>query len=969
MATGLPWEGQDYVVQVWGTRQGLPQDAVRALAQTPDGYLWVGTFGGLARFDGNRFEVFGVGNTPALPDNLVNALFCDRKGRLWIGHDTGRVTVMEGRRFRRVSLPGDWARIPIRSFGEDSTGGIWVINTLWRLAIIAADGVGRSAPESEVNGQALHFQTSAADRSLRVVTHDGRCYVIGSTGILADPDGPPPPGDGKRVICSGRGGYWAVQKKQLGRWVAGREVEALGIVDWGEAIYAITCEWNGMVAAGAFRDGLSLAGRGGTRRHFGSEELPSNWIAALLPDREGTLWVGTGDGGLVGIWPKRVYVVKPPGEASIKHIQSVTPAREHGIWAATEGAGLFQFDGEEWRQAPDLPWLRVRVYSSLWMGEDGRLWASTPQGGLFYLLDRTWHVVSEVDRIVGARGALLAQRDALWLPSAHGLLRVSGRDLNQVEQVSGCEGICCLADDGGGGVWFGGYGIGLGHWSSQGTQLLRSADGLPSENILSLYRSGDGSLWIGTDGAGLLVLKYGRFGVISKRNGLPSESICQITEDGTGRLWLGTGGGICAVSLEDLEGCVAGKTQRVECLVLDTTDGMESQECSAGNQPSVCRTADGSLWFATRRGVAVVAPATVKARSAPPPVRIEQIRTDAGSFSPSGPGMPLLLPRGQRRLQIGFNAPCLRAAHRVRFQHRLDPIDAHWVESWDSREVTYASIPPGEYRFNVTACNEDGVWNQQGAAVSFVIPPFAWERAWFAPACWVGGLGAAAVLVLAFIRQRLNRRLELLEQQRAVERERSRIAKDLHDDLGGSLTEIGMLADAARAPIAAKRGSEDTLAQIGRKTTQLVRALDEIVWAVNPKHDSVASLADYLVGVAREFLAPAGIRMRLSLPRDLRAIPLSPEHRHEMFLAAKEALNNIVRHAKATEVWLRLELECRRLCIRIEDNGCGFDPDHVQNGGDGLVNMRERLADQGGECQIRSRIGAGTSVCFNLPIE
>jgi signal transduction histidine kinase len=253
--------------------------------------------------------------------------------------------------------------------------------------------------------------------------------------------------------------------------------------------------------------------------------------------------------------------------------------------------------------------------------------------------------------------------------------------------------------------------------------------------------------------------------------------------------------------------------------------------------------------------------------------------------------------------------------------------------------------------------------------VAITVPPFLWERAWFAPLCWAGAVGAAAALVLAFIQQRLHRRLELLEHQRSVERERTRIAKDLHDDLGGSLTEINMLAGTIVMPALRGSAAADTVTRIGGKSTQLVRALDEIVWAINPKHDSIPSLADYLAGSASEFLAAAGIQLRLDIQRNLPALPLTPELRHELFVAAKEALNNVVRHARAADVYVRFKVESGRLSIVIEDNGCGFDTAAPPGGGDGLANMSERLAALGGLCRISSRIGNGTIVDLELPLK
>jgi signal transduction histidine kinase len=224
-------------------------------------------------------------------------------------------------------------------------------------------------------------------------------------------------------------------------------------------------------------------------------------------------------------------------------------------------------------------------------------------------------------------------------------------------------------------------------------------------------------------------------------------------------------------------------------------------------------------------------------------------------------------------------------------------------------------------------------------------------------------------MVLVTMRRRLKRRLERLEQHRAVDRERSRIAKDLHDDLGGSLTEINMLATALNPGTLPATQADESMSLIAKKSNRVVSALDEIVWAINPKHDSATSLADYLSGTSQEFLAAAGIRLRLDVQRNLAVIPLSPECRHDLFLAVKESLNNVVRHAQATEVRLRFKVADGCLCITVEDDGQGFDVSVMPAGGDGLDNLRARLGSLGGTCRIVSRPGSGTIIEFKVPLK
>jgi signal transduction histidine kinase/ligand-binding sensor domain-containing protein len=955
----------------WDTRSGLVQDAVKAIAQTPDGYLWVATFGGLCRFDGLAFENFHSGQTPGLPDNLLNALFCDRSGRLWIGHDSGLVTLMEQGKFRSVAMPADWRQVPIRDFGEDQAGNIWVLNVNWRLAVVRPDGTVQAIPPPATGDPPLHFSYSSRDADLRVITFKGRCYQPHQTTLVPDPDAPPQPSEGLRVICSQRGGYWAVINGQLSRWQGTNQLENAGPIHWSPAIYPMTCEWAGAVVAGTFSDGLQMVnGTDQFRISTDDSSLPSNWVSVLFVDRGGTLWVGTGDGGLVAICPRRVNVIQPPGDAARKHIVSLTvDAQRSGIWVSTEGDAIFRYDGKLWQRAPNVSPKKLGLASIIMM-DDGRLVGDAASDGLMCLESNHWMKVFNWSRPATGRGALLVQSNRLWAVGYQQLLQFESPDFTLLNKIVGGAGTCCLAPDGNGGIWFGGYNAGLSHWQANSLSLYHSQQGLPNENVHSLFMARDGTLWIGTDGSGLVRFKDGKFGVISKKNGLPADSICQIIEDDRHRLWLGTYAGICAISLDELNRCAGGELDQVHSLTLDTSDGMAVNECSAGRQPAVARTADGRLWFATQKGVVMVVPDEIEVDTNPPSVLIEKIQTDTVGYVPSAPaGEMISLASGERRFQVAYNAPCLLAAQRVRFKHRLEPIETAWIDSGARREVTYAHIPPGDYHFQVIACNEDGVWNPVGASIKIVVPPFIWERGWFAPLCWTVGMGALVAFSLFLMRQHARRRLERYERQQVVDRERARIARDLHDDLGGALTEISMLAGEMETLKSPGERPQIIGGQIARKSTQLVQAMDEIVWAANPKHDSLSALAVYLSGFAEEFLAATHVRLRLDMQRGMPDLPLSPERRHDIFLAVKEALNNAVRHAQASEILVQIRLEAgRTLMIRVQDNGRGFDPELVSGGGEGVNNMRERLESLGGQCHLHTRPGGGTTVDFTISL-
>jgi signal transduction histidine kinase len=318
-------------------------------------------------------------------------------------------------------------------------------------------------------------------------------------------------------------------------------------------------------------------------------------------------------------------------------------------------------------------------------------------------------------------------------------------------------------------------------------------------------------------------------------------------------------------------------------------------------------------------------------------------------------------------VEFRFTALSFAAPEKVRFKTKLDGLDSDWRSVGAVRSVAYEAVPPGRYRFHVMAANNDGVWSQEVASVPVTVLPHFWETGWFRTLLGVAAVTVAAGAGWGVARSRMKKRLARIQLQSARDAERARIAQDLHDDLGASLTEISMLASLAAEEGVNGRAAPAALPEIAEKTHALVGALDEIVWAVNPRHDTVASLADYFAAYAVDFLGKAGMVLRLDVPKQLPDVPLDTEHRHALFLAIREALNNTVKHSRAHAVWFKLAFEGNNLVLTIEDDGVGI-PAETREQGEGLRNMRQRLRGLGGECVIEPAGEHGTRVCFRLPL-
>jgi signal transduction histidine kinase len=434
--------------------------------------------------------------------------------------------------------------------------------------------------------------------------------------------------------------------------------------------------------------------------------------------------------------------------------------------------------------------------------------------------------------------------------------------------------------------------------------------------------------------------------------------------------WFSSHGGIFRVAKTTLEAFVRGEISVITCLACGKQDGLPTLECSGGFQPAACQGKDGRLWFATVMGVVSVQPREIAVNQLPPSVIIESAATDGKpvSWAHADAKPTLRIGPGRFVLDIDYTGLSFTAPERVRFKHRLLGVDKDWYFAGDRRSVSYPYLPPGDYEFQVTACNNDGVWNETGASLALAVKPHLWQRKTFQAVAVATLVAGAAAWAFGYARLRARRRISQLERERALDKERARVARDLHDDLGAGLTEIGLiggLADEVAVPL---EQAQDYLRQITARSREMVTSLDEIVWSVNPKHDSVAALGNYFCDYAQHLLQLLPLRCRMEVVEPLPAHPLNSEQRHNLLMAFKEALTNVIRHSQAREVCIRIAAANGLLEIQVADDGRGGAGAADTSTADGLANMARRLADIGGRCAIESEPGRGTTVRFILPL-
>ena len=988
-----------YAYDVWPMQDGWAPNAVTSVLQSRDGYLWLGTYQGLLRYDGIRFTLFDSPHTHGLQNSRITSLYQDSDGKLWVGHETGQLTFFANGAFQAANPGHGWPGGAIEAITSDGFSDLWLLNDAGIL-FRRRDGLALECPGG-----------ATPSRKATITRAEGGRLWIAANGKLATLDNDKlvpcafPDASGadffERVAPAQDGALWVLHNGHIRKWAHDHWDLDLGPCPWGAA--SVTCMLEsraGALIAGTLSSGLYLVRPGVDTLHFSrTNGLSHDWVRSLTEDHEGNLWVATA-AGLDSLRLRKVKMLDAPDHWQGRMVLSIAFQPDGAAWVGTEGAGLYHYDHGNWTNYLESSGISNLFVWSVLSTRRGELYAGTWGGGLTIKNGEHFESPGDLAKISAPVVSMLEGRDGeIWVGTTLGVHRFEARKLtwSAGKDKLAQPDVRAIAQTPDGAVWFGMLGGGLASFRNGTLKQFRRQDGLNSDGVMSLYADTGGSLWLGTSDNGLVRFKDGRFARIGLEQGLSSPRINQLVDDGDGNLWLGTQNGILRLSKVGLHQCADGTAKSVQCFSYGKAEGLTALNCSGGFQPGACKSPDGLLWFPTPKGIATIDPMKIVSNSVAPPVVIEELLAE-GQPIPLHPPLPsnsqspppnpqsairnpqfLQVPLGKQRLVIRYAGLSFAAPDKVRFRCKLDGLESEWLDKGTEREVEYSYLPPGGYTFHVTACNNDGVWNTEGASLSFFVPFHFWQTWWFRTAAILGGAGAVAGIVIGVMRRRERRKLEHLERQRALERERARIARDIHDELGAGLTRITLLSQSARSELTDHQPGATDVEQIFSNARELTRAMDEIVWAVNPKHDTFDSLITYLGRYAQSFLSTAGLRCRLDLPLHLPAWTLTAEIRHNLFLAFKEALNNVVQHAHATEVRLSLELQPQGFVLILTDNGAGFDFQHASvpdpaadrprlAGGNGLLNMQKRLEELGGRSQWETAPGEGTRVKMTVSL-
>ena len=972
-------------LRVWQSSEGLPDNSVVGIGQTQEGFLWVATQGGLVRFDGLEFKELMAAASAGSPSGLMRVLAVDPKDRLWVAKDLGVLLCVENGKLTTLTTQNGMPLMRAKSLLPDDSGGLWIAYS-GSVVVRVCDGQLQLFTDQDGLPQGPKSQL-ACDAAGRVW-----CVTGGEVGMFREQKFLPflKVPDAQCIAAARGGGVWISGGSGVYRYAEGGDLVKCFELPTGlhpanpSVIYEDRSGalWVGTSDAGLFR---CEGGR--------VERISTSWseISCISEDREGNLWVGTMGGGLDRLRPSIVELEPGGGDLPRVGFRSVCQDSAGTLWAVDRNGGLIRNRGDGWQGFSTNEGWTVANASVVAATPSGGVWIGTAGNGLHFWHDGVKRSLSRSDGLAdnNLRSLLGSPNGDLWIGTTREVLqRLRQGQLLDFHLPPGSGSVRALTVDAATNLWVGTADGSLLRADSESSVLhpVTSPFG-QSAAIRCLRATADGSLWVGYGGAGVARIQAGRFTRLRTTDGLHDNYISEILEDLRGHLWFAGNHGIFSVRSQDLDDFSTGRIDHVQSVAFGHDEGVPALQASWEYWPGALRASAGPLYFAMQTALAVVHCDLLadKPLLLPPPVVIESVSVDgrvvatydpptSGTNSPIGlrtlrAGERIHLPAAHRQVALAFTAPSFVSPNNEIFKCQLEGLENDWTEA-SSRMIVYPHLAPGNYRFRVIACNSEGKWNETGAALAFTAEAHFWETTLFRLAAAGFGVVLIGGAIYLLLRTRYRRNLKFLEQQRTLERERARIAQDLHDDLGAGLVEISLGSELARDPALHPEEAREYTREIGNRAREMVTALDEIVWAVNPKHDNVASLTSYLCLYSQHFLKPTRLSCHLDIAPNLPALPLNSEQRHSLFLAFKEALSNAVQHSGATELRLAVSVEDHILRIQLSDNGRGFDPAAPRNhlGADGLGNMQRRLAQLHGEYQLSSCPGRGTTVTFKLPV-
>ncbi len=941
-----------YGRQTWLTETGLPQDSVHAILQTRDGYIWLGTEGGLVRFDGFRFTTYDMQNTPGLKSNNVRSLIEAPDGALWIGTAGGVVRYRESQ-FRSFGIESGLPSENVWSVTIDREGVLWA-GTAGGFAELSKDHFERSAKTTTSDGDAAVAKDASG--TIWIGTPSG-VFSLRGNGTL--PEGMNIQGEATALSFDRNGQAWIGTEHGLevfGKGVHKRYERKDGLP--GGRITALMVDREGAVWVGA-DSGLARVINGRVERLPTNDALSSNAVLSLFEDREGSVWIGTDLSGLTILRKQKFYSYAFSDTIKNDQVRCVLEDRKGVVWIGTNGSGLKRFADGRFSGFTTQNGLSSNVILSLAENANEDLLVGTPDG-----LNRVEH--EKISTITAQTlpeefiRSIYPDRDgSLWIGTRRGLSQIKNGEVTTFTESDGLGSdlVGALLRDRSGDLWIGTL-HGLTRLQGGRFRNYTKKDGLSGDVITDLCEGEDGAVWIATQDGGLSRFRDQTFQQFGSNTGLP-ETIYGMANDSNGDLWLAAKTGIFQIRRSDLERLASRTVSQVSITSYGTADGLRVQECSGGGHPAVWKDHQGAIWFSTAKGVAVLAANHNELNTVPPPVVLESVSIDDQVFAPS---QLTEVAAGHARFSFEYAGLSYVAPQRVRFKYKLDGFDRAWIDAGTRRVAYYTNVPPGSFVFHVIARNGDGVWNERGVSFTFGIQPHFYQTWWFR--------SVLAVLITLLLYALYYWRLKQVERQfNLLLRERNRIAREIHDTLAQGFAGVSVQLELVnRLLVFPTEAAKEHLNRARLLVRESLSEARRSIWELRSQEADSRDLAGRFSKLSRQVGEVSGTDVQLTIHGIYRQ--LDPQVEDEVFRIGQEALANAVRHSGAQRITIDLTFTSRKLKMTVADDGRGFVSEKKSAGPDGhfgLQGMRERAEQIRGELTIQSSVGSGTTVYLEAP--
>ncbi len=966
---------EDFVVTEFGMEDGLPQNSINEILQTEDGYIWIATFGGLARFDGNKFTKFDRSNTSCMISDQILDIYADLEGAIWIfpAHANTLITRIKGEECNTYKLGNGVSQRPGVIENYDSSiwaygfGEFFIYNTegFKKTEIITDPSVRNDALKSK-QGTWFGIEKSLFriyDGSIVKIWENITYFDSNINSVYEHPEI-----EGRILVVTADG----ITELEIGE-----ELSFIGFKPVNDIVLDLKFDNNNNQYVTTVT-GIDVNVNSGFESLSPFNEQESIRIKSFLQDNEGNYWMGTEGDGLYRFRKKAISMIDKENGLQNEKMLSITKLTDGKILMSTNCDGIYEWEDGKVTLSSVHNYIDTGCYWSVFQDSKGRIWLGGDKPYMTESIDKPGKFFGSEDGYDGYSVFAITEdsKNRIWVATTTGIFIYDGTTFT--EKLTENEGLYyrdarILYEDSSGKMWIGTNG-GLNTYKDKEIQKISLAlnfesDIITQPHVRAIHEDEDGIFWIGTYGDGLFRIKDGEFFHFNTGNGLYDNVVSHIIEDENGYFWMGSNRGIHRTSRESLNKLADGEIAKVISYSYSNKDGMNSPETNGGFQPSFIYDSDKNIYFPTVAGIAKVSTRDVHKNSTSPPVYIERIKNSEGSNLEIE---AVKLNYDEAFLQFDYTAINFTDPEKVRFRYRLEGLNDNWVEAGSRREAVYTKIPPGDYKFQVIASNNDGVWNYEGASVDVIIVPPFWQRTWF---IILSIIGCGAIIGL-FIRGRTVRLKQESEQKKmfteqllvSQENERKRIASEIHDGLGQQILVIKNRAELARKQVKDSDEIGEQLDEIMYSATRSIEDVRNLSHALRPIHLEKFGLTDAISDLCNQLQQSSSMEWSYHIDDINELIP--KDKQINFYRVVQEAINNILKHSLASEASVIVRVSDESIQTVIWDNGSGFIRSSIKNSeGLGFLGMKERMETLNGKMTIDSLPGEGTTIKINIPLK